>query len=593
MSDLTRDVRDIDGLTDEELTLEKLRHSAAHVMAQAVRRLWPDTRLAIGPTIEHGFYYDLDVPETVTPEDLARIEKEMRRIVKANLPFEREHWPKDEARQFFAAEPFKLEIIDRIEDDDVSIYRQGDFTDLCNGPHVDRTGRIRHFKLTSIAGAYWRGDERNPQLTRIYGTAFASAEELEAHVERLEQAKARDHRKLGKELGLISFHPESPAMPFFHPRGAIVYNELTSYMRGLYWDEGYSEVITPQIFDTSLWRTSGHYEHFIENMFLCEIDEREFGVKPMNCPSHCLMYAETKWSYRDLPVRFADFGRLHRYERSGATHGLTRVRSMAQDDAHIFCTMDQVRSEIEAVIRMVRRVYADLDLGEPEVHLATRPAKALGDAALWEKAELALQDVLASSGMAFELEAGEGAFYGPKIDFFFHDALDRPWQLSTIQLDFNLPERFDLRYTTSADSEERPVMIHRAILGTFERLLGILIEHHAGAFPPWLAPEQVRVLPITDDQAARATEIVAVLREKGLRASADTRSEKVGKKIREAQLQRIPWQLILGKKEVAEGSVSVRYLKAGDAGSRPLDEFVQEATEDVRARRPLKPAPGS
>jgi threonyl-tRNA synthetase len=588
VSDLSRDVPDVETLSPEEQQVHALRHSAAHVMAQAVRRIWPGTRLAIGPTIKDGFYYDMEIPARVTEEDLPRIEKEMRRIAKTNVPFEREHWPKTEARAYFADEPFKLEIIDGIAGAEVSIYKQGDFTDLCAGPHVDRTGRLQHFKLTSVAGAYWRGDENNPQLTRIYGTAFLTAEELDLHLKRIDEARARDHRRLGPQLGLFSFHQEAPAMPFFHPKGTVVYNELMAYIRGLYREEGYSEVITPQIFDTSLWKTSGHYEHYRENMFLVEVDEREFGVKPMNCPAHCLLFGESKWSYRDLPVRFADFGRLHRYERSGATHGLTRVRSMSQDDAHVYCRPDQIGDEIRGVIRMVQRVYHDLGLGAPEVHLATRPESALGDPALWARAEAQLERVLADSGMEYVLEEGEGAFYGPKIDFFFHDVLDRPWQLSTIQLDFNLPERFDLTYTTPEDKPERPVMIHRAVLGTFERFLGILIEHHAGAFPPWIAPEQVRILPITDGQHEYGGQVRARLHAAGLRVALDDRSEKIGKKIREAQLAKVPWQLVIGAREAEAGEVAVRYLRAGDAGSRTVDDFLAEALADVAGRAPLR-----
>ena len=584
--------KDVTTLSPEALAIEKLRHSAAHVMAQAVRRFWPTTRFAIGPTVENGFYYDMDIPEKVTVEDLPRIEDEMRRIVAEDHAFGRQHWEKAKARDFFRDQAFKLEIIEGIADPTVSIYSQGEFTDLCNGPHLDRTGELKHFKLTAVAGAYWRADERNAQLTRLYGTAFRTQEELDLYLHRLEEAKARDHRKLGRELGLFSFHPEAPAMPFFHPKGAVVYNALMAYVRELYWDTGYQEVITPQIFDTSLWKTSGHYDHYLENMFLVEADERELGVKPMNCPAHCLLFSEGHWSYRDLPVRFADFGRLHRYERSGVTQGLTRVRSMSQDDAHIFCTVGQIEDEIRGVMAMIQRVYGDLALGSPKVHLSTKPATgALGDAAVWARAEAILRDVLDHSGYAYVVEEGEGAFYGPKIDFFFEDAIGRSWQLSTIQLDFNLPERFDLAYSTADDEKERPVMIHRAVLGTLERFLGVYLEHCAGAFPPWLAPVQARVIAITDDQATRAQEIVAQLRAVGIRADADLRSEKMGKKIRDAQLEKVPWQLVLGKREVAEGTVAVRLLRGGDQGAKPLAAFIEEALTAVRTRAPLPDAP--
>jgi threonyl-tRNA synthetase len=578
------DVAHVEKLGPEELALEKLRHSAAHVMAQAVRSFWPGTKLAIGPTVEHGFYYDMEIPGTVAPEDLERIEAEMRRIAEADHAFERDEWDKPRARAFFEDAPFKLEIIDGIEDATVSIFTQGDFTDLCEGPHLDRTSQLRHFKLTSIAGAYWRGDEKNAMLTRIYGVAFQTKDELDRHLERLEQAKLRDHRKLGKELGLFSFHPEAPAMPFFHPKGAVLVNQLQAYIRELYGQEGYSEVITPQIFDTSLWHRSGHWELYREALFLMEIDERQYGAKPMNCPAHCLMFSEGKWSYRDLPVRFADFGRLHRYERSGVTQGLTRVRALTQDDAHIFCTPDQIRGEIERVIRMIRRVYGDLGLGAPRVFLATKPEKALGSAEIWEKAETALREVLDASGFAYEIEAGEGAFYGPKIDFFFEDAIGRRWQLSTIQLDFNLPERFDLAYTTPTDERARPVIIHRAVLGTFERFLGVYIEHCAGAFPPWLAPVQVKALPINDDLVGYAQSVADRLQREGVRVEVDARSEKLGKKIRDAQLAKIPWQLVIGKREAEEGLVSVRLRQGGDVGAMTLDAFVALATGIVRSR---------
>jgi threonyl-tRNA synthetase len=585
------DVRDVSTLSDEEAEIERLRHSAAHVMAQAVKRLWPEATFAIGPTIDNGFYYDMDVPEPITPEQLPAIEKEMRRIVKKGFPFEQEHWPRSKALDHFAGDPYKVEIIEALEDDEVSIYRQGEFTDLCRGPHLERTGQLKHFKLTSVAGAYWRGDENRPQLTRIYGTAWPTAEQLEEHLRKQEEAKTRDHRRVGKDMGLFSFHAEAPAMPFFQPKGAMLYNTLMEYVRGLYGKYGYTEVITPQIFDTSLWKTSGHYDNYLENMFLVTVDEREFGVKPMNCPSHCLMYGESKWSYRELPVRLADFGRLHRYERSGVTHGLTRVRSFSQDDAHIFCTPDQIAEEIRSVIAMIEEVYRDLDLGRPKVCLATRPEKALGDAAVWEKAEAALKEVLDGSDLDYEVEEGEGAFYGPKIDFSFLDVLDRPWQLSTVQLDFNLPERFDLKFTTSADLDERPVMIHRAVLGSFERFLGILIEHHGGAFPYWLAPVQARVLAITDEQVPFAEEVLSELRTAGLRAEADLRSEKLGRKIRDAQVQKVPWMLVVGRREADDRQVAVRLLRGGDQGVMPVEEFVREALQDVTRKAPLASAP--
>jgi threonyl-tRNA synthetase len=558
--------------------LEILRHSTAHATAQAVQELFPGTKIAQGPIIEDGFYYDFDREEPFTDGDLEAIEKRMAEIVQRDLQVERLDLPRDEAIELFRGEeePYKVYFAETKGGDSVSIYRQGEWTDFCRGPHVPRTGRLAAFKLLSVAGAYWLGDERNKMLQRIYGTAFFDKKELKRHLALLEEAKKRDHRKLGRELGLVSFHPEAPASPFFHPRGARVYNLLVAYVRELYDRYGYQEVITPQIFDASLWHRSGHYEHYRENMYFTEVDEREYAVKPMNCPSHCLMFSEGRHSYRELPIRLADFGRLHRYELSGATAGLTRVRTFSQDDAHIFCTQEQIRSEVSSLVRMYIETYRVFGF-EFDIHLSTRPEDRAGDDDLWDRSEGALRAALEAEGHPFVIDEGEGVFYGPKLDFVVRDALKRKHQLGTIQLDYVLPERFDLHYVATDNVEMRPVMIHRAMLGSLERFLGILIEHCAGAFPMWLAPEQVRVLPITDRTVEYANDVCARLTAAGLRARVDERNEKIGAKIREAQLEKIPFQLIVGDREAEAGTVAVRVRREGDRGSSSVDEFIEEA----------------
>ncbi len=544
--------------------LEVLRHSTAHLMAQAVKRLFPEVQITIGPVIEGGFYYDFKHERSFTPEDLERIEAEMQTIVKENLPVSREEVPRDDAVRFFTqmGEAYKAEIIAGIpEGEIVSLYRQGEFVDLCRGPHVPSTGRIPAFKLTSVAGAYWRGDEKNEMLQRIYGTAFATPKELRQHLALLEEAKRRDHRRLGKELDLFSFNPVAPGSPFFHPKGTLIYNELVSYMRGLYQRYGYQEVLTPQIFDVDLWHRSGHYENYKENIFFTEVEGRDFGVKPMNCPGHTYIYAAKKHSYRDLPLRYADFARLHRFERSGVLAGLTRVRSFSQDDAHIFCTPEQIESEVSGVLRMINEVYQTFGFEEVHFYLATRPEKRLGDDATWDRAEAALAGALKANDIAYEVNVADGAFYGPKIDFIVLDALRREWQLATIQLDFMLPERFDLSYVTANGDEARPVMIHRAVLGSIERFMGILIEHCGGDFPLWLAPVQVKIVTVTDNQDAYARQVDAQLRQAGIRCELDLRNEKLGYKIREAEMQKIPYTVVIGDKEVQAGTVAPRVRK--------------------------------
>jgi threonyl-tRNA synthetase len=562
-------------LPDSADGLEVIRHSTAHLMAQAVQELFPGTQVTIGPVIEDGFYYDFVRADPFTPEDLTRIEKKMKEIVSRNLTVTRHEMPKAEAVRLFAAmgETYKVEILEGISDERVSVYQQGDWKDLCRGPHVPSTAKLGSFKLTSVAGAYWRGDERNAMLQRIYGTAWANDADLKRHLELLEEAKRRDHRKLGRELDLWSFHTIAPGSPFFHPKGAFVYNALIGFIRGLYGRYGYGEVITPQIADVELWKRSGHYENFRDNMFFCEIDKREFGVKPMNCPGHTFVYGSAKRSYRELPLRYADFSKLHRYEKSGVLHGLTRVRTFSQDDAHIFCTPAQVQEEITRVIEMAGVVHRAFGFEDIRVFLSTRPAQRMGSDATWDHAEEALRAALEANGLRFEVNPGDGAFYGPKIDFLFRDALRREWQLTTIQLDYAQPERFDLTYVSAEGKEERPVMIHRALLGSIERFLAILIEHTAGAFPLWLAPVQVKVLTLTERQEAYGAEILAELRGRGLRAELDIRNEKLGYKIRQAQLEKIPYMLVVGDREAADRKVAPRARSGEQLAAMSIEEF--------------------
>ena len=557
--------------------LETLRHSAAHVMAAAIKKLWPDAKLAFGPHTEEGFYYDIDMAHRLVPEDFEKIEAGMQAEVDGKHPFVREEVTREAAIELFTSmnETLKVEAIAAIPSDaPMTLYRSGGFVDLCRGPHVANTAQIRSFKVMSIAGAYWRGDEKRPMLQRVYGTAFSDRKELKEYLRLLEEAKARDHRKLGKELGLFHFDPIAPASPFFTGRGATVYNLLQSYVRKLYRKHGYEEIITPQIFDMELFHTSGHYEHYKDNMFACTIDEREFGVKPMNCPGHCVLFRQTRRSYRDLPVRFADFGRLHRYERAGVTHGLTRVRSFAQDDAHIFCTPDQVGGEIAKVTKMILECYAVFGFDSPEIEVSTRPASFLGDIETWNQAESSLMAALDAAGLTYKINKGDGAFYGPKIDFKVRDALRRSWQLGTCQLDFQLPDRFGLEFVDGEDKRVRPVMIHRAMLGSLERFFGVYLEHVAGRFPTWLAPVQVAILPITDAHLEWAREAETALAAAGLRALVDARSEKLGLKIREATLLRVPYMLVLGDKEVEARGVAPRTRDGKTGELEPLGGFV-------------------
>jgi threonyl-tRNA synthetase len=531
--------------------VEVIRHSAAHVMAQAVQRLWPEVKVTIGPVIENGFFYDFDSPFAFTEEHLERIEKEMQKIVDANFPLVRREISQQEGIQIFEklGERFKVEIIrDLKEAPSISIYDQGDWFDLCRGPHVQSTGQIKAFKLLSVAGAYWRGDEKNPMLQRIYATAFGDKKELEQHLKNLEEAKKRDHRKVGRELGLFMFHELAPGAPFFTGKGAVIYNELQRLMRELYKDHGYQEVITPQFFDVNLFHQSGHYQNYRENMYFSKMEDRDFASKPMNCPSHCLMFAADKHSYRDLPLRMADFGRLHRFEKSGTLHGLTRVRTFCQDDAHIFCTLEQLQSEIAAFMKLLNHVYQIMGMDNYKIYLSTRPEKRMGSDQVWDQAEGALMKALEQNNLQYTLNPGDGAFYGPKLDIMFVDALNRPWQLGTLQCDFNLPINFDLKYTGEDNQEHKPVMLHRAIFGTLERFIGVYLEHTAGHLPPWLCPIQVEILNVTDRVNDYCVELEFALRALGVRVHFDRRQEKLNYKIREAQMQKYLICLLLGTK---------------------------------------------
>ncbi len=563
------------------MDLLTLRHSAAHILAQAVKELYPEVKLGIGPAIEDGFYYDFDRKEGFSPEDLEKIEARMREIIAADFPFERREVPKEEAECLFANEPYKLELLREIDEPEVTIYSQGSFTDLCRGPHLSSTGQVKAFKLLSVAGAYWRGNSKNPMLQRIYGTAFPTQQELDDYLKRLEEARKRDHRKIGKDLDLFSFHDEGPGFPFWHPKGAIVYNQIVDFWRQEHQKRGYLEIRTPMILNESLWRQSGHWETYRENMYFLEIDEQTYAVKPMNCPGAILIYKETLRSYRDLPLRFAELGLVHRHELSGVLTGLFRVRSFTIDDGHIFCRPEQIQSEITGVIDLIRTTYAKYGFKDYRIELSTRPEKSIGSDEIWETAENALHEALRTNDIVYQVNPGDGAFYGPKIDFHVKDSMGRSWQLGTIQLDFSMPERFDLEYIGEDGKPHRPVMIHRAALGAIERFMGVLIEEYAGAFPLWLAPIQMIVLPIADRHHQYGEQVAGSLRAAGFRVSVDSRNEKTGFKIREAQMQKIPYMLIVGDKEAESGKVSVRKRETGDVGAMLLEDFIALAKNEL------------
>ncbi|MCZ6678655.1 MAG: threonine--tRNA ligase [Candidatus Poribacteria bacterium] len=578
---------------EKEEYLYRLRHSTAHIMAYAVQQIFPDgersVKLAIGPPVDNEFYYDMEVPRPITPDDFPEIEKHMRAMIEADVPFQQENWDFDRAREWFATrdQKFKLELIDGLSDREVSaedqgvssegasIYHNGDFTDLCKGPHVNSTGECKHFKLMRVSGAYWRGDQNREQLQRIYGTTWETEAELEAYLTRLEEAAKRDHRKLGRELELFQMHPESPGSAFWLPKGTVVYNRLSEKVRKLYLSEGYQEVRTPLIYDNSLWKTSGHWDHFKENMFFVGDEEAlNSALKPMNCPAHMLIFKSKRRSYRELPYRLYDQGVLHRNEVAGTLTGLTRVRQMCQDDAHNFITKDQIEEEYERIIGLVKRIYGTFDLPF-RCDLSTRdPEHFMGDIAVWNEAEIALESVLRNNQLDYEIAPNEATFYGPKLDFQVRDSLNRDIQCATIQLDFQLPERFDLTYVAPDGSDQRPVVIHRALCGSFERFIAMLIEHYAGAFPTWLSPVQCVVMTISERFVDYGREVYQLLRDKGIRVEFDDRDDKIGAKIRDARLQRMPYMLIIGGRERENRTVSVRTRDEGDLGAMALDAFV-------------------
>ena len=582
----------VDGSEVAFLTFEEdggkhtLRHTASHILAQAVKRLWPEAKLAIGPAIDKGFYYDIDMEHTLTPEDLGKIEKEMSRIVKENLPITKSVMSRQEAIEFFKSknEDYKVELIEDLPEDAViSCYAQGDFIDLCAGPHVASTGKVKAFKLQSIAGAYWRGDEKNKMLQRIYGTAFEKKEELDAYLHLLEEAAKRDHRKLGKELGLFVIKEEGPGFPFFLPKGMALRNELENFWREVHHEFDYEEIRTPIILNKQLWETSGHWFHYRENMYTTIIDDEEYAIKPMNCPGGILVYQNDMHSYRDFPLRYAELGLVHRHELSGALHGLFRVRAFTQDDAHVFMLPDQMQSELMKVIELFDRIYSQFGL-KYHVELSTKPDNAMGDDAIWEAATEALRNAIEAKGIPYVINPGDGAFYGPKLDYHIEDSLGRTWQCGTIQLDMNLPERFQIDYVGEDGQKHRPIMIHRACFGSMERFIGILTEHYAGAFPTWMAPVQAKILPISEKHVEYAKELAKQMHRDYVRVEVDDRSEKIGYKIRQAQMAKVPYMLVVGDKEVEEGTVNVRKHGGDELGSVPFEEFFNSIKIEIKER---------
>ena len=582
----------VDGSEVAFLTFEEdggkhtLRHTASHILAQAVKRLWPEAKLAIGPAIDKGFYYDIDMEHTLTPEDLGKIEKEMSRIVKENLPITKSVMSRQEAIEFFKSknEDYKVELIqDLPEDAIISCYSQGDFIDLCAGPHVASTGKVKAFKLQSIAGAYWRGDEKNKMLQRIYGTAFEKKEELDAYLHLLEEAAKRDHRKLGKELGLFVIKEEGPGFPFFLPKGMALRNELENFWREVHHEFDYEEIRTPIILNKQLWETSGHWFHYRENMYTTIIDDEEYAIKPMNCPGGILVYQNEMHSYRDFPLRYAELGLVHRHELSGALHGLFRVRAFTQDDAHVFMLPDQMQTELMKVIELFDRIYSQFGL-KYHVELSTKPDNAMGDDAIWEAATEALRNAIEAKGIPYVINPGDGAFYGPKLDYHIEDSLGRTWQCGTIQLDMNLPERFQIEYVGEDGQKHRPIMIHRACFGSMERFIGILTEHYAGAFPTWMAPVQVKILPISEKHVEYAKDLAKQMHRDYVRVEVDDRSEKIGYKIRQAQMAKVPYMLVVGDKEVEEGTVNVRKHGGDELGSVPFEEFFNSIKIEIKER---------
>lgn len=568
----------------DERALDTLNHSASHIMAAAIKRLYPQVKFAIGPSIKNGFYYDMDLESPIAPEDLKAIEKEMEKIIRQNIRFEKSEMTKQEASAFFSENPYKVELIRDIPDAKVSIYKTGDFVDLCAGPHVESTGKIGAFKLLSIAGAYWRGNEKNKMLTRIYGTSFFSKENLKAYLDKIELAKRSDHRVIGKDLELFSFHDEAPGFPFFHPKGMILQNAILQYWRQEHLAEGYSEIKTPVILSNELWRTSGHWDNYKDNMYFVQIEECEYAVKPMNCPGAILVYKSNQHSYRDFPLRYAELGLVHRHEKSGVLHGLFRVRNFTQDDAHIFCLEPQLKDEIVKIMDLIDRMYSVFGFRDYHVELSTRPLKRIGSDEIWDKAESTLKSVIEEKELDYKINEGDGAFYGPKIDFHIKDCLDRTWQCATIQLDFSMPEKFDLEYTGEDNAKHRPVMIHRVVLGSLERFIGILIENYSGNLPPWLAPVQAVVLPISEKFQEYAEKINNRLLALGYRSEIDNRVESLSKKIRQAELQKIPYMIITGEQEEKTETVTVRKKAGGDIKNISINELTEIIGSAVKSR---------
>ncbi len=572
---------------DEEEGARVYWHTSSHILAQAVKRLYPGVKLGIGPPIKNGFYYDFHFPEPISSEELENIEEEMKKIVEEDLPIDRLEMTREEALEFFRqhGEIYKEELIEEMpEGETISFYRQGEFMDLCTGPHLPSTGKVKAFKLTSLAGAYWRGSEKNPMLQRIYGVSFPSSKELKKHLQLMEEARKRDHRKIGKELNLFSMQEEAPGFPFFHPHGMVIWSEMEEFWRQEHRKAGYHEIKTPLLLNSDLWKRSGHWDHYRENMYFTEIDEQDFAVKPMNCPGAMLVYLSQMHSYRDLPLRIAELGQVHRHELSGTLHGLMRVRSFVQDDAHLFMLPHQVEEEASGVIDLIDRFYRVFGFSY-EVELSTRPEKSMGTDELWERAITILKKVLEDKEIPYRISEGEGAFYGPKIDFHLKDCLGRTWQCGTVQLDFQMPEKFDLSYVGQDGESHRPVMIHRVVYGAMERFMALLIEHFAGAFPPWIAPQQAIVLPLTDRQHAQASEVVEHLRtQEGFRVEGDFRNEKLGYKIREARLKKIPYMLIIGEKEEETGQVALRQRGEGDLGPVDLDYFIKKLRREIEEK---------
>ncbi|MBQ8666615.1 MAG: threonine--tRNA ligase [Lachnospiraceae bacterium] len=571
---------------DDKGGRDAFRHTTSHIMAQAIKRLWPDVKLAIGPSIDDGYYYDIDSERPITEEDFPAIEAEMKKIAKEDLKLERFELPRADAIKMMedAKEPYKVELIqDLPEDAVISFYKQGDFTDLCAGPHLMSTKNVKAVKLMKVAGAYWRGTEKNKMLTRIYGTSYTKASDLEDYLTKLEEAKKRDHRKIGKEMGLFMMADEGPGFPFFLPNGMILRNELMKYWREVHYRNGYQEIETPVMLNQSLWITSGHWDHYSENMYTSMIDDEMFCIKPMNCPGSILVYKNQPRSYRELPIRYAEVGLVHRHEKSGALHGLMRVRAFHQDDAHEFIAMDQIGEEVEHIVKLINEVYEKLEF-KYTIELSTMPEDHMGSLEDWEKATNGLKSALEKMGLPYEINEGDGAFYGPKIDFHVEDCLGREWQCGTIQLDFQLPQNFDLKYTGSDGAEHMPVMIHRVVFGSVERFIGVLTENCAGKFPTWLSPIQVKVLPISDKYFDYSEKVLEKLKSAGIRAEIDTRSEKIGYKIREARLQRVPYMLILGQKEEEAGNIAVRSRYLGDEGSKDLDAFIKDLRVEIDER---------